>query len=208
LPSPTTYQRFEKSYNHAFSLLPKSKNFSSNSNEADLSRYAVILGVASMDAYFTKKFVEKLASFIKRNGLNIELIALLRKAKVDENTYLSLLDKKRPFRVITSNVQKHLEGMTTQKFYRIDELFENYNVHDLCDRSIQHSIQYFHNIKHTTYKMRINWLVDRRNVIAHTCDLNYHNRFDEINSVQVRNYLKTLKYFVEGAENVLNSTLK
>jgi hypothetical protein len=208
MPSLTTYQRFERSYDHAVSALPTSNSSDSTSQESILIRYAIVMGVASMDAYFTKKFVEKLVNFVKKKGINDDIVALFKDSGIDEKIYLSLLDKRKPFRVITSKVQNRLHGMTTQKFHKIDELFKKYKIHKLCSKSIEYSRQNYHRIEHKTYRMRIEWLVDRRNTIVHTCDLNHHNRFQDVDLIQVKKYLETLGHFVTSADNILDQELR
>ena len=207
MPGLTPYQRFDRCYQQAVSLLPNSRNFLPASEDAHKTRYAIILGVASMDAYFTKKFIEKLTDQLKKGDISYHLIQLLKDAGVNENFYLSLLNKQRPYSRMANRVQRHLENLTTQKFHKIDELFKKYKVKKLSARSIEYARNNLHRLEHKTYRSRIIWLVDRRNVIAHSCDFNLHNRFDKIEVNTVKNFLNTMQYFVKGADHVLNEEL-
>lgn len=218
MPTPSPIQRFNLCFQHAVSSLPKSPPQGVTSKAARSTRYAIILGVASMDAYFTKKFMQKLTGYLKRYKLTRQndqgeiekhekLVNLLHKAGIDETQYLKLLEAERPYRVIYTIVEKHLGTWTTNRFGRIDDLFKIYGITDLTAKSMN-QVKTSTSIQPRLCKSRIERLVDRRNLIAHSCDLNSHNQFNRLNLQQVKEGLQALEYFVIAAEDVLGRELK
>ena len=66
----------------------------------DLLRAGAVLAVAAYDHYFTSKFCDVMASYLKNNRPNAELIDLLDRAGLKAKTALELAVMKRPFRRI------------------------------------------------------------------------------------------------------------
>ena len=100
-------KRFDKNISRALSLVA--------GNEEEV-RFSIVIGVAAMDDYFTRKFCDNLSDFIKENqGLTEELANLFDKAGFTVSKAIELLaetttkETGRPFRVVRSVIEKQLE---------------------------------------------------------------------------------------------------
>ncbi len=167
---------------------------------SDLSRSAVVLAVAAMDAYFTNVFAENLVQYLKEKGAKKQLTDLLADAGLDTSTALELLTMQRPYRRIRSLIESHLERTTTQRPEAIDELFLGYGIEDFCCR-----VQGIANRKNLTASIRK--LVERRNEIAHEGDINSHGKLQNINRKRIRRRVEGVVKFVAAAEQLLAKVL-
>lgn len=163
---------------------------------ADMSRAAVVLAVAAMDAYFTDAFVERLVPFIKQTRPGESLVALLRDAGLDTAMALELLTMNRPYRRVRTLVDGHLERTTTQRLKAIDELFICYGLKNFCQ-----NIQKLKNRQNLLAS--VEKIVERRHKIVHEGDLNAHRRLNAINPTQTKRRIVDVLTFVSGADELL-----
>jgi hypothetical protein len=164
----------------------------------DIVRGAIVLSVAAMDAYFTRRFVEVLVPYIKRNGATPGLVELLGRAGLNTEQALLIATMARPFRRIRTLVESYLAGYTTQRFHAIDELFLCLGIKDLT--------------KHAQAKTKkvhlfttVQALVDRRNQIVHEGDLNKHGKICSVAPKQAIRQMKALIAFVLAADDIISS---
>lgn len=157
---------------------------------ADVLRGAVALGVASMDAYFTRRFAELLAPFRKRNCPNQRLIELLSSAGLDTEAALELAVTDRPFRRVRALVQRHLSDYTTQQFPAINEFFLALGFKDLSKHA--------QGLAHRKTLLRsVELLVERRHNIVHEGDIGHNGNLGRIDSSET---VKRMRVFVSNAE--------
>jgi hypothetical protein len=102
---------------------------------SDLSRAAVVLAVAGMDAYLTDVFAENFVRYLKREGAQPTLTELLSAAGLNTRTALELLAMEQPYRGIRRLIEAHLEAYTTQRADVIDSLFLAYGIQGFCRRA-------------------------------------------------------------------------
>ena len=184
-----------------------------SSQNPEEQRYAAVLGVAAMDDYFTRKFCDKLVSFIKKKGITSDLEKTFEKTKFGIKEALELLvqatlkKNSRPWRIVRSHIEKALSSTTTQRFSKIDELFIAYGRKDLTENSVKKmkSKECLKglNIK-SPYQKRIEELVQRRNGIVHEGDLDNHGKAKNIDQNWIASRLKAVRYFVECANEIID----
>jgi hypothetical protein len=165
-------------------------------NNSDIVRGAIVLAVASMDAYFTRRFVEILVPYIKEHGPTQGLIDLLGRAGLNTEQALLMATMDRPFRRIRTLVDTHLSGYTTQRFHAIDELFLCFGIKDLCKNAQA-------KCKKKTTLGKIERLVLRRNQIVHDGDLNKHGKLQPVRPKDVVAQFKSLARFLTEADSIL-----
>ncbi|MBN2581716.1 MAG: hypothetical protein JXL80_01515 [Planctomycetes bacterium] len=167
---------------------------------SDLSRAAIVLAVAAMDAYFTDVFAENFVRYLKAKGPEQGLTALLSKAGLDTRVALELLNMQKPNRRIRTLVERYHERTTTQRAEAIDELFIAYGIKDFCKRA-----QGIARRKNLLASIRI--LVNRRHEIVHDGDINSHGSLQSISSTETRRRVQDVVKFVAASEELLAKVL-
>jgi len=170
----------------------------------DLLRSAIVLSVASMDAYFTDKFSDLLVPELKKKNKKIgkPLENLLKEAGLDDlQECLSLLAMKRPYRRIRAFVTTYLETKTTQRLKAIDKLYLCFGIKKFC-ASVEGRLG------RKNLLTRVQKLVERRHQIVHDGDYTRHHKLRPIDSHQTSRYLVELLDFVAAADSFLNEMFK
>jgi hypothetical protein len=199
-----SYLRFESVIKRSLSLLSLQqaveKLFAgqkSPPDASDMTRAAVTLAVAGMDAYFTGVFAERLVPFLKKKKTPPKALCdLLQKAGLDTATTLELLGMDRPYRRIRRLMDCHLEKHVSQRVEVIDELFLSYGLKDFCNH-----VQRKAKRKNLLKSVRL--LVDRRHEIAHKGDVNSYGRLQKITPTQIKARVLNLVTFVASADEIL-----
>jgi hypothetical protein len=167
----------------------------------DILRASVVLGVAAMDAFFTRRFCELLVPFLKKNGPNERLIALLSKAGLGAQAALEMAVMDRPFRRIRSLVETYLSDYTAQRFAAIDELFLTLGLRDISKHSAGKAGR-------ATLLRSVEKLVERRHCIVHEGDLNRHGRLTAIDGRTILKRLRDTTLFVQHADALITTAVK
>lgn len=162
----------------------------------DIIRAAVVLAVAALDAYVTDVFVEKLATYLKRQRPDDSLVELLLKAGLDTREALSLLTMERPYRRIRNLVRSYYAQYTTQRFDVIDSVFLVYRLNKLTDAA-------FRKTRQAHIKSRVGDLIIRRHEIVHAGDYNQANRIQDIDEVKVKRWIKALEDMVTAMDEII-----
>jgi hypothetical protein len=154
-----------------------------------------------MDAYFTRRFVEILIPYLKKNGPNDRLTSLLADAGLDTAEALRLASMNRPFRRIRSLVAAHLSTYTTQRFHKIDELFLCFGVRNLCGHS-----QGWLGRKRLLRSVEL--IVERRHAIVHSGDRDKHGRLRDIDEPSLSKRMEDVVKFVRSADALIAKAVK
>jgi hypothetical protein len=166
---------------------------------SDMTRAAVTLAVAGMDAYFTGVFAERLVPFLKKKKTPPKALCdLLQKAGLNTVTALELLGMDRPYRRIRKLMDCHLEKHVSQRVEVIDELFLSYGLKDFCGH-VQRKA------KRKNLLKSVQILVGRRHEIAHKGDVNSHGRLQKITPTQIKTRVMHLVKFVASADEILQN---
>ena len=169
-------------------------------HSSDLVRAAVVLSVAAMDAYFTRKFEDILIPYVRKQGPNPRIIDVLQKAGLDTEQALTMATMDRPFRRVRTLVHSYLETYTTQRFSVIDELFLCFGLKDLCE-----------NARGMTGRKRllrsVEILVDRRHQIVHEGDLDGHGKLRRIEPVPTLRRIQQMALFVRKADELIDQAV-
>ena len=203
-----SYIRFEGVINRSLNLLalqsPVEKLFDQGGKPHDLSdmtRAAVVLAVAAMDAYFTGVFAERLVPYLKKKKTAPKaLTGLLQKAGLDAAMTLELLGMERPYRRVRKLMDSYLAQHVTQRIEVIDELFLAYGFGDFS-RHVQARA------KRKTLLASIRHLVGRRHDIAHKGDLNSHGKLNDIKPSRIKMRTMHVVTFVSCADEMLQEQL-
>lgn len=164
----------------------------------DIGRSGVVLAVAAMDAYFTRRFSELLVPYLKAKGTTKALSELLESAGLDVAQALALAIMDRPFRRIRALVDGYLERYTAQKSDRIDSLFAAYGLTELSKHAMNKAGR-------KTLKRSVAILVERRHQIVHEGDLNKHGKLNDFDWVEMAKRLRDLKMLVDAADQIIES---
>ena len=167
---------------------------------SDMTRAAVVLAVAAMDAYFTGVFAERLVPYIKKKTVSRALTSVLHKAGLNTGVALELLGMERPYRRVRKLMDSYLAQHVTQRIEVIDELFLAYGFKDFC-----HHVQ--SRAKRESLLASIRKLVERRHQIAHKGDVNSHGRLQKIAPSQIKTRVMHVVKFVASADEMLQNQL-
>lgn len=159
----------------------------------DLFRAGIVLSVSAMDAYYTDRFCEALTPFIKRNGLNNNLEELICGAGFCTEVAIEMFDNKRPKRVLSNMVKRHLATVVTQNFKSVDGLYKCLGFNDSFTKAAQG------NSRRKKLLVSISKLVERRHKIVHTGD---YNQFGNLNPIE---YNKLVRKIIELRKLVYSS---
>lgn len=167
---------------------------------SDMTRAAVVLAVAAMDAYFTDVFAERFVPFLKKKGATKAMVQLLEDAGLNTECALELLAMDRPYRRIRKLVEAYHQHITTQRHTVIDELFLAYGLKDFSSNVEKLK-------RRKTLLKSLTTLVQRRHCIAHEGDLNAHSRVRAIDPAKTKTRIEDLIAFVSGADELLQRQL-
>ena len=204
MPAPTALQRFLKTIDRSHDLiklyisLAQKGAGESHPAASDVVRGAIVLAVAAMDQYFTRRFVEMLNPYLKANGSTHEIVKLLQKAGLDTEQALIMASMDRPYRRIRTLVDNYLAKYTTQRFEVIDELFVCFGLKDLTKHASAKT-------KKTHTLTKVTALVTRRHAIVHDGDLNRHGHLTTIDPKRVLKQISALLDFVKASDEILEN---
>ena len=162
----------------------------------DLTRAAVVLSVAAMDAYFTDVFAENFIPYLKKRGPSERICKILNDAGLTTKVALNLLSMERPYRRIQTLVEQFFERQTTQRAETVDNLFLSYGL-----KNFSQNVQKLKRRKTLLRSVQI--IVERRHKIAHDGDLNAHGRLNPIDHKKVKRRIMDIVTYVAGAEEIL-----
>jgi len=203
-----SYEKFEKVIQRSLDLLSLQKIMEAKispakkekMNLSDISRAAIVLGIAAMDSYFTDIFAERFIPYLKQKGTNKNITKILAKARLDVEVTLELLSMERPYRRIRKLIEVYLDQHTTQRTKVIDELFLAYNLKNFSD-----NVQKLK--KRRNLLITIELLVERRHKIAHEGDLNSYGKLNNVNLREIRRRIEDVVKYVSGADEILQLQL-
>ncbi|MEW7986465.1 MAG: HEPN domain-containing protein [Candidatus Thiodiazotropha sp.] len=167
---------------------------------SDMGRFGIVLAVASMDDYFTRKYAEIMVKAIKKKGVNSKFTEMLEEAGLDVAGALELLAMERPYSRIRSLAENYYSNYTTQSTDKIDKLYETIGIKNLSKHAQNRS-------KRKTLIASITKLVKRRHKIVHAGDLTRQGKLQKIDLPTVKR-IDHVKIFVESAEAHIEHYLK
>jgi hypothetical protein len=205
-------QHFEETYARAFSQLEGSTHilraFNENrkkgeakytyntlSEASDMGRFGIVLSVASMDDYFTRKYAEVMIRCIKKNGVNKKFVDMLEEAGLSVAGALELISLDRPYRRIRKIAQDHYRNYTTQSTEKIDSLYETIGIKDLCEHARRRSGK-------KTLVKSVSELVNRRHKIVHSGDLTTTGKLQKIDSRTLNRVLHLREFVLKADEHI------
>ncbi len=165
----------------------------------DLLRAAVVLAVAAFDRYFTAKYCDVLVPHLK-SGKKIysSLFETLGKAGLTpEFTLQEIIPADRPYRKIRTIIQNSLSNYTSHRDDKIDELFSNVGLKNLCENAQAKA-------KRKNLLSRVMKLVDLRNEIAHEAHTKTNGDPRHISSDNVSSRINEMKLFVKCCDEIID----
>jgi hypothetical protein len=165
----------------------------------DLFRAGIVLSVAAMDSYYTDRFCEAFIPYIKKNGLNKDMEELICKAGFNTESAISMFDNKRPKRVLSNMMKRHLSNFVTQNFKSIDSLYKCLGFNPSFTKSAQ-GISRRKNLLSSLIK-----LIERRHKIVHGGDYNHHGNLNPIHYSRVLRKIIELRKLVESSDALLEN---
>ena len=170
-------------------------------HRVDVLRASIVFCVAAMDAYFTDKYCQLLVPYLKKHGPNSRLQERLEKSGFNICQALEMATMKRPYRRISSMMQKRLSKFTTQTTSDINKLYLDFGI-DKFLQNVESSV----NRKNLLRRVEI--LVERRHKIVHAGDLNSRSRPNTIDLRDTTSRMKDINELVFSAEIYLDKRLK
>lgn len=168
---------------------------------SDMGRFGIVLAVAAMDDYFTRKYAEIMIPAIKKNGINSRFTEMLESAGLDVSGALELLSMERPYRRIRTLAQDYYRNYTTQSTDKIDALFHTIGISGLSGHAQRRSN------KPKALLKSVNELVSRRHKIVHAGDLTRTGKIQKIDQ-RVVNRIKDIDIFVQSSELHINQFME
>ncbi len=166
-------RRHAKLYKEHFIENQKDKDAWDDAHD-DLFRAGIVLSVAAMDAYFTDRFCEGLIKYIEKNELNDYLEKILSNSGLNIAKSIEILDNKRPKRVLSNMVRRHLSRHVTQNFKTIDKLYKALGFEKPLTICVQERSNRVRLLSSVTK------LIERRHKIVHSGDYNQHGRLNQV----------------------------
>ncbi|MEQ6202553.1 HEPN domain-containing protein [Sulfitobacter sp. HNIBRBA2951] len=190
---------FTNSLERALALLDLAE--SQEEPNDDLSRSAAVLSVAAYDHYFTSKFCDVLAGYLRKAKPNKELLEQLSRAGLNTEAALEIAVMKRPFRRIRSLLTSALSEKTTNRTKSIDNLFSGIDLNGLSGRVTK-------KIGKSSVPKSIDKLVDMRNDIVHSAHINSHGKPKAVDGSKIRMRVQHVALFVNTSEDIINDWVK
>ena len=200
------FMRFEKNINRSVDLcqlyvdLHKADS-KFKKHRADVLRSAIVFAVAAMDAYFTDRYCQTLVPFLKKHGSNHRLDDRLQNAGLNVRQSLEMAVMKRPYRRVTTLMEKHLDRYTAQSTKDINRLYLDFGVEKLLG-NVESGLGRKNLVR------RVEILVERRHKIVHAGDLNARNTPNAIDAVKSFERIRELNTLVRGADDFLDKKLR
>ena len=206
-----TYERGESQLAGSFTVLElfnnaqkeKGKplfNYNTLHEASDMGRFGIVLSVASMDDFFTRKYAEVMIKAIKKHGVNKGFTEMLESAGLDVAGALELISMDRPYRRIRTIAQDYYRNYTTQTTVKIDDLFKTIGISNLSNHAQNRS-------KRKTLISSVTELVKRRHKIVHSGDLTRTGKLQKIDQKTV-NRIEDIKIFVNCANDHIDNYVK
>ena len=130
----------------------------------------------------------------------------MQNSGINTEFFLELLKNgsERPFRLISTKMRNQIETYTTQSTRKIDSLFKSYELEQLSEKALAHTLEnrLIKNVKKS--KFHLDSIVKRRHQIVHSNDFNGHSKYSPIHAKSVRKRLDLIKVFVHSADIVID----
>jgi hypothetical protein len=168
---------------------------------SDMARFGVVLAVAAMDDYFTRKYAEVFVPVLKRHGLNKHCSDMLEDAGLDIRSAIELLTMDRPYSRLRKLAQDNYSNYTTQNVGKIDDLFKTIGITKLSLHAQNRS-------KRKTLISSIDKMVKRRHKIVHTGDLTRTAKLNKINITEMQRRFADICLFVSCADKHIEAYKK
>lgn len=198
------HKKFVKCHNRAVGMIKRhwevwrQEDGEWDESDDDLFRAGVVLSVAAMDAYFTDRFCEALIPYVNRNGINKGLKDLLCESGLTITKCIEMFDNKRPKRVLSNMVRRHLSTFVTQNFKTVDNLYKCLGFEKPITLVAQDLS------KRTRLLRSISRLVERRHKIVHAGDYNHHGNLNAIEYQRSFKKILEIRVLVGHTERVLS----
>lgn len=204
------FEHFERIYERAWSQVIGSTHILESFNEhreengeeklkynevsevTDMARFGIVLAVAAMDDYFTRKYAEVLVRSLKRHGVTPAFSKMLEDAGLDLAGALALLHMQKPYGRIRKIAQDYYSGHVTQSENRIDSLFETIGISNLCSHAQRRA-------KRKALLTSIRILVKRRHKIVHAGDMSRTGVIAKIDNTLLKR-IEHVELFVKSAD--------
>lgn len=181
--------------------MPKVAEYNVDAFVSDMGRAGIVIAVSAFDDYFTRRFCEAVVPVLKKHKPNKHLAEMLSSAGLDVVGSLELLSMQRPYRRIRTLIDRHLESHVTQRFDKIDDLF---NVIGLGKFSA--GVQ--KRAKRSALCKSVSILVERRHSIVHSGDLNKKGVVVSLSPRDTRTRLNNMRLFVDTADSIIQDRLR
>ena len=170
----------------------------------ELIRCAIVLKIASMDAFFTDKFIEIFVPFAKKNGISKELETIIKKTGITFGESLDILTQTEPLETLLCKMKNKIEKHVTQEQEKIDFLFKGFGIN-----SISSAAEKYDNltaIKKDDLLKKVRLLVKRRHSIVHYGDITPTGSVKRIGLGTIKK-IENIDRFVTACEYLLNKQL-
>lgn len=175
------------------------KDYNEIHEVSDMARFGIVLTVAAMDDYFTRKYAEVLVQSLKKHGVTPAFAKMLEDAGLDIAGALELLQMKKPYSRIRKISQDYYSRHVTQSENNIDSLFETLGISNLCTHAQRRA-------RRKTLLSSVRILVNRRHKIVHAGDLSRTGLLAKIDK-RALTRIKDVKLFVNCADQHIGKFL-
>ena len=187
----------------AVNKLGKDEKIELNDNHtvSDMARFGIVLSVAAMDDYFTRKYAEVFVPSLKRHGLNKHCAEMLEKAGLDLQSAIELLTMQRPYSRLRKLAQDHYKNYSTQSVSKIDDLYATIGITNLSRHTQNRA-------NRRTLIASIDLMVKRRHKIVHAGDLTRTGKLNPLSEKEIEKRMNDILLFVKSADNHIEAYLK
>jgi len=171
----------------------------------ELTRYAIVLKIASMDIFFTEKFMEIFIPFTKKNRISEGLESVIKETGITIKESLDLLYQKEPLETLLCKMKKKIRRYVAQDQKRIDFLFKGFGID-----SISLAAEKYDNTgvgKKDDLLRKVRALVKRRHSIVHSGDTTPKGSVKKIGRGTI-NKIDSIDRYVTACEYLLNKQLE
>ena len=172
----------------------------------ELIRYVIVLKIASMDTFFTDKFMEMFIPFIKKNGITDGLELVIKKTSITLKESLNFLTQKEPLETLFYKMRNEIRRYVAQDQKRIDFLFKGFGID-----SISFAAEEYDNTgagKKDDLLRRVRVLVRRRHSIVHDGDMMIQAGLAKKIGWGTISKIETIDRYVTACEYLLNKQIE
>jgi len=178
----------------------------SRTEASDMVRFSIVLAVAAMDDYFTRKYSEVILESLKAHGVSKALSKILEDQGLTVSKALELLRANDPYMHIAKIAARRFKRETTQRIEKVNELYQTIGISDLCSHGEKRAVKKIVSGE-TELLEGVREIVERRHSIVHNGDLDEKGGLRPI-TIEISEKIRCIGNLISGCDEHIDQFLK